>query len=376
MGYTAVKGGAEAIAAAEALLQWLPMEADERRLEVRQIRHQLRGSVDKVMAEGGVYAPDLAALAVLQAEGDLMEAAFMLRAYRSTLPRLGYGRPVNDGQMRVERRISSAFRDVPGGQLLGRTRDYTQRLFDFAGQGAAAAVPTLVTTEVGEPGAQPWRLPKVAEAMRAIGVMEPLPQRAGEPEPFDITRESLRFPTTRPGWLQAMARGESGALLSLAYSSIRGFGGAADHGTIAELRVGELPLVVTHPLTGREVTIGHFRATSVEMTGSEKLREATDSPRFGLSYGMVFGNEERKAIAIALLDSTLQAHAPSEGDPLPAADQEMVLYHSDGVESLGFIEHLKLPHFVTFGSELQTAIEGAGPKLAEPVVAGQPVGSR
>ena len=378
MGYTAVKGGAEAIAAAERLLQELKLELDERRVEVRQVLSQLHASVDKVMAEGGVYAPDLAALAILQTEGDLMEAAFTLRAYRSTLPRLGYSLPVTDKQMRVMRRISSAFRDVPGGQLLGRTRDYTQRLFDFTVIGEQQDTPLDDEgVDFPEPennhtdtGRSPWDLPKVADAMRAMGVMEPLPDKK-DTEPFDITRESLRFPASRSAWLQALARGESGALLALAYSSIRGFGGIANHGTIAELRSGDLPLQVMHPLTGEPATIGFFRVTSVEMTGNERSTEATGGKlaKYGLSYGIVFGQEERKAIAMALLDSTLQAQAPIEGEPPPAADQEMVLYHSDGVESLGFIEHLKLPHFVTFGSSLQTTLErkqDAPPATAEP----------
>ncbi len=366
MGYTAVKGGAEAIAAAERLLLELPTEAGELRVELRQVRHQLKASVDKVMAEGGVYAPDLAALAIVQTEGDLMEAAFMLRAYRSTLPRLGYSLPVADREMRVIRRISSAFRDVPGGQVLGRTRDYTQRLFDFTGTAAGSAALNAATPEAAAASltsdgsdAVPWYLPKVSDAMRAMGVMDQLPKPSDDAEPFDITREALRFPASRPAWLQALARGESGALLALSYSSIRGFGGIANHGTIAELRAGDLPLQVVHPLTGLPVTIGSFRATAVEMTGNEKTKDAAGAKgdRYGLSYGIVFGQEERKAIAMALLDSTLQAQAPVEGEPPPAADQEMVLYHSDGVESLGFVEHLKLPHFVTFGSGLQATLE-------------------
>src|SRR5262249_58831843 len=79
----------------------------------------------------GLYDTTLAALAIKQAEGDLLEAAFLVRAYRSTLPRLGYSYAVNGSEMFVLRRISSVFRDLPGGQLLGLTRDYTQRLLNF-----------------------------------------------------------------------------------------------------------------------------------------------------------------------------------------------------------------------------------------------------
>ena len=36
----------------------------------------------------------------------------------------------------------------------------------------------------------------------------------------------------------------------------------------------------------------------------------------------------------------------------PAQDEEFVLSHSDNVQATGFVEHLKLPHYVDFQSEL------------------------
>ncbi len=131
--YVAVKGGERAIDAAH---QWL---AEERRgdrsvseLSVAQIREQLRLAVNRVMAEGSLYDPDLAALAIKQARGDLIEAVFLIRAYRTTLPRLAASSPVDTGAMAVDRRISATFKDLPGGQVLGPTFDYTHRLLDFA----------------------------------------------------------------------------------------------------------------------------------------------------------------------------------------------------------------------------------------------------
>ncbi len=79
--YVAVKGGERAIDNAHALL------AEERRgdpavpeLTLAQIAEQLGHAVDRVMAEGALYDRDLAALAVKQARGDLVEAIFLLRA--------------------------------------------------------------------------------------------------------------------------------------------------------------------------------------------------------------------------------------------------------------------------------------------------------
>ncbi len=132
MGYVAVKGGMEAIEAAEAFVQEPQTRRTCHRSRSRQILAQQRAIVDQAMGEGSLYAPELAALAVKQAEGDTMEAAFLLRAFRSTLPRLGDTLPADAGEMRIRRRVSSTFKDIPGGQVLGRTRDYTQRLLDFS----------------------------------------------------------------------------------------------------------------------------------------------------------------------------------------------------------------------------------------------------
>ncbi|MFM7446207.1 MAG: carbon-phosphorus lyase complex subunit PhnI, partial [Tabrizicola sp.] len=116
--YVAVKGGERAIDNAH---QWL---AEERRgdptvpeLTIPQIREQMALAVNRVMAEGSLYDPDLAALAIKQARGDLIEAVFLIRAYRTTLPRFAGLRPVDTGAMAVDRRISATFKDLPGGQV-------------------------------------------------------------------------------------------------------------------------------------------------------------------------------------------------------------------------------------------------------------------
>src|ERR1700691_1537391 len=102
MAYVAVKGGEQAIDAAHA---WL---AEERRgdssvpeLSLAQVEHQLGRAVDRAMGEGSLYDRELAALAVKQSQGDLIEAAFLLRAYRTTLPRFGYSLPVDTAQMHI-----------------------------------------------------------------------------------------------------------------------------------------------------------------------------------------------------------------------------------------------------------------------------------
>ena len=102
--YVAVKGGEAAIANAHGLLD------DRRRgdrsvpaLTLEQITQQLALAVDRAMAEGSLYDPELAAMAVRQSRGDLIEAIFLLRAYRTTLPRFAVSQPIETGEMRIER---------------------------------------------------------------------------------------------------------------------------------------------------------------------------------------------------------------------------------------------------------------------------------
>ena len=129
--YVAVKGGEKAISAAHELLRREgrgdPSVPD---LGIEQLIGQLRLAVDRVMAEGSLYDRDLAALAIKQAQGDLLEAVFLVRAYRTTLPRFGSSLAVDTSAMRVLGRISATWKDLPGGQILGATFDYTHRLLD------------------------------------------------------------------------------------------------------------------------------------------------------------------------------------------------------------------------------------------------------
>ena len=130
--YVAVKGGERAINNAHKLLaEQRRGDTDIAEIETDQIEQQLSLSVTRVMAEGSLYDRDLAALAIKQARGDLIEAIFLMRAYRTTLPRFAFSKPIKTAEMDVSRRISATFKDLPGGQILGPTFDYTHRLLDF-----------------------------------------------------------------------------------------------------------------------------------------------------------------------------------------------------------------------------------------------------
>src|ERR1039457_6086144 len=94
--YVAVKGGENAIEQSyDALARMRRGDTSLPELSVAQIREQMPLAVARVMSEGSLYDRDLAALAIKQAAGDLIEAIFLLRAYRTTLPRLLSTLPVD-----------------------------------------------------------------------------------------------------------------------------------------------------------------------------------------------------------------------------------------------------------------------------------------
>ncbi len=364
MGYVATKGGTQAILNAEQLIEYFRLKGGSEPISTRQIQDQLRLAVDRAMSEGSLYAPELAALAVKQSEGDSIEASFLLRAYRSTLPRLEYSLGSRGEDMRVLRRISATFKDVPGGQLLGPTRDYQLKLLNTLLADESSEDMREYLAQLEEKLANQTRpekpsgyFPKVATSMRAQGILAPA-QTSPEAEPADITRKAISFPASRSARLQTMARGDVGSLLALAYSSVRGYGDA--HPTLGELRVGYLPVEVAHPLTGEAVEIGEILATECEMvsrvTSDPAGSTADDSlPKFGLGYGFSFGHLEVKAISMAILDRVISSaqELGVHGQTGPAAHEEFVLQHVDGVEASGFTAHFKLPHYVTFQADIK-----------------------
>jgi alpha-D-ribose 1-methylphosphonate 5-triphosphate synthase subunit PhnI len=346
--YVAVKGGETAIAHS------LDLIADKRRgdrgvaeLSLEQIDQQLGLAVDRVMTEGSCYDRALAALAIKQARGDLVEAIFLLRAYRTTLPRFGDSLPLDTTSMVVERRISSTFKDVPGGQVLGPTYDYTHRLLDFS-LAAAGERPHAPTAPVDSTQS----LPRVGDILERDGLLEPPPPGKSEGgKSDDLTRQPLTLPASRPLRLQNLARGDEGFLLALGYSTQRGYGN--NHPFVGEIRFGSVPVGFVPEELGFAIEIADIDVTECDMVnqfaGSHDV-----PPQFTRGYGLAFGHAERKAMAMALVDRALRAEELSETAGSPAQDEEFVLAHSDNVEAAGFVQHLKLPHYVDFQSELVT----------------------
>ena len=341
--YVAVKGGEAAIRNAHQLL------AEKRRgdpsvpeLTISQISEQLTLAVDRVMAEGSLYDRDLAALAIRQSRGDLIEAIFLVRAYRATLPRFGNTEPLETAEMLIERRISATFKDLPGGQILGPTFDYTHRLLEpDAGSAPAAPAPAEAAEEEGP-------VPRVTDLLGHDGLIEP-DATAPPGAVGDLTREPLSFPADRDLRLQALARGDEGFLLALGYSTQRGY--ARTHPFAGEIRMGEVEVELDVPELGFAVSLGRITVTECQLVNQFK-GTAEAPPQFTRGYGLVFGHCERKAMAMALCDRALRAREFGEELTAPAQDEEFVLSHADNVQATGFVEHLKLPHYVDFQAEL------------------------
>ncbi|MFB7637941.1 carbon-phosphorus lyase complex subunit PhnI [Peribacillus butanolivorans] len=361
MGYVAVKGGTKAI---EESIKRLKYERVHKgtAIELHKIEAGMRGLIDQVMSESSLYDQSLSAIAIKQAEGNPEEAVFLLRAYRSTLPRKHVSRIISSENMKVVRRISASFKDVPGGQILGATTDYTHRLLDSELEKESdksiqdwlrAYQEENRSTEYNQKHMDDLNnLPKVLDYLRSEGLLASCENN--DLQPRDVTRKSLEFPSKRSERLQILTRGQTGAVTSLAYAVIRGYGSL--HPTVGELRVGQLPVYLDHPLDeGQEEDsyyIGDFTATEVEMLIplTVEKEQGKKEIEFEVGYGMCMGQNETKAIAMGILDNCLER----PNNEFPSHNEEFVLYHIDSVESTGFISHLKMPHYVTFQSKLDS----------------------
>jgi len=356
--YVAVKGGEQAILSSYQLLdQQRRGDPSVPELSIAQIRQQMKLAVDRVMTEGSVYDPELAALAIKQACGDLVEAIFLLRAYRATLPRLGSTQPIDTGKMVLDRRISATFKDLPGGQVLGPTYDYTQRLLDFSLLATSDQAHTAATSDTTA-AAQTARVdrvddhtsPRVIDLLNREGLIETHHVNPNDPAPFDLTRQPVRFPADRSTRLQNLARGDEGFLLAMAYSTQRGY--ANSHPFVGEIRLGSVEVELIPEELGFAISIGDIEITECQMI-NQFAGSKTEPPQFTRGYGLAFGHSERKAMAMSLVDRALRAAELGELVQSPAQMSEFVLSHSDSLEASGFVQHLKLPHYVDFQSELE-----------------------
>jgi len=340
MAYVAVSGGKEAIEESIKLLDFYKSGTDKD-IEIEAIENKLSLLVDRVMSEAGLYSKTYAALAIKQCEGSMEEAVFLLRAYRSTLTRNYYTNIVNTEEMRIVRRISAAFKDIIGGQVLGATYDYTHRLINFDDHPVASRHPS----DGGELE-EITPFPRVSDELKKEGLIDSY--NTNDQRPHDVTVNMLEFPADRSARLQTLTRADTGFISGLAYSSLRGFGQV--HPTVGELRCGYVELYV--PYQSEDIYIGEILITEVECFNSI---DDKNQLKLAVGYGVVFGRNETKAISMAVIDRELD-----NGGPYPAQNEEFVLTHGDSLEMNGFISHLKLPHYVTFQSKLDAVRKTRG----------------
>lgn len=351
MAYVATRGGERAIEQSERLYRAELGTIDADR--VAELRNALPWLIDRVMGEASLYEPDLAALALAQSGGDLYEAVLLLRAWRTTQPRLAIAEPITQESLFTVRRISAAFKDIPGGQVLGPTLDYSHRLLATGVlEGQAFTPPPVEPARTAAPAGQP----SLAAWQKAAGLVADEPRIEVAPDDIpDLTREPLLFPAKRAHTLQSLARADTGGVLALGYSAMRGYGNA--HPTVNELRLAEADVVVRHP-RGTPFSAGRVKVSQAEVTTKGK------SGKLDLGFCATLGWNEVKVIAGATLD----LNAPDAPTNSPV-NEEFFLYHTEPVEASGFCIHFKLPHYVTFQSSLDALRDANSKKLADPAPA-------
>lgn len=336
MGYVAIKGGEEAI---KNSLAFYEEEINSyQNINLSFVENSLRYGIDKVMSEGSLYAKKLASLAILKSGGDLLNASFFLRAHRSSCARVGIAKTIYTDDMRIVRRISSAFKDINGGQILGPSNDYEVKLI---------LKKTRNKTVWEDYKEEDVLVESALKPLRDANMVKTLPK---DENISDITRIFPSAPYPRSAVMQIMARGESGSMLGFAYTSMRGYGDI--HPTIGDLRLGNCEVKFTHPFTKNEVKIGEIDMTACEVAATFEKQSNGDT-KLTTGFGCCFGFNETKAISMSILDTTLYNKSHTIGEGGIADNFEMIVHHIDGIESQGFTNHYKLPHYVTFQADLQ-----------------------
>ena len=249
---------------------------------------------------------------------------------------------VEQAHVRTVRRISAAFKDVPGGQVLGPTLDYSHRVLMMP---VIKDADTIHHQADAAPTPSVSSFPALAAWQRAAGLLPEIqPDQTPLEDIPDLTREPLLIPAPRAHAQQSLARADTGGTLALGYANMRGYGPI--HPTINEVRLGYADVMLHHPSTGVSFSAGRVRVSSAEIV--TQFGGGSGKPSLELGFSATFGWNEVKTIAASMLDMAMNREGTH-----PAHSQEFVLYHTEPVESSGFCIHYKLPHYVTFQSSLE-----------------------
>ncbi len=296
---------------------------------------------EQVGAEAGLWSQGAARRALAQAGGDVSRAVALVRVWAATLPQLP---PVTAGpdDVMLVRRVSAAFADVPGGQWLGAAPELASRLLAWDDPDAPTDAPASAARHDGGSDridVLATGAPTRAECPRVRDLLDrvPIAPVADDGPGPDPARAPLVAPFARSATLTALAQGETGALVGMASLALAG----RREAVLAEVTTAAVTVRVAHPRSG--VPCALARVTVVE---AEAIVDADVGGRPGvaLGWGASLGSLERRALAVAVIDGTLQA-----GGGITA---ETVLAATEGMATAGFVDHLRLPHHASFGSYL------------------------
>jgi alpha-D-ribose 1-methylphosphonate 5-triphosphate synthase subunit PhnI len=161
---------------------------------------------------------------------------------------------------------------------------------------------------------------------------------------------SLFLPASRATRLQMLARANGGFMLALAYAAQKG--AASSHPYITEVRAGIAIVTIEIPELDFPVDVAEIVVSECHTADRIEPLPA-EGPAFEQGYGIAFGLNERRAISMAILDHALNRGDRMEQPKHPSHDEAFLLLNSDSLEASGFIQHLKLPCYVDFESEMQ-----------------------
>lgn len=307
----------------------------------------LTGLIDQVCGEAGIWAPDAAERAIAQAAGDPAQAVALVRVWASTLPHAP-AHTIEDGDVHLVRRLTSAFAEVPAGSWLGMAPEVGGRILDWTDEHDATA-PTPAAAPPAQPASvlpAPTRAdtPRVRDLLAGVRLQKP----PADTEGLDPAGSALSAPFGRATRLGMMARGDTGALCALAVQVLA----HRREAVLLELIVADADIRLPHPVTG-ETAVVH----TVPLVSAEIVLDAEVDGASGLAVGtgVSLGTMERRALAIALLDGAMVADGHLR--TTVTLDEQTVVATSDGAATIGFIEHLRLPHHASFASYLAQAAD-------------------
>lgn len=331
---------------------------------------------EQVCAEAGLWAPDVARRAIGQAGGDIPRAVALLKVWAAALPHVE-AEPVADADIRLVRRLSAAYADVPGGQWLGYAPELASRLLEWDDPGRERAARDGADDGDAPTDAEGDHLPDDeaapgaagAASLSTVAAQRDAPSRAGTPRvrtllsdvpvastPQDGPGEDPALstpvaPFSRATRLGVLARGETASLVTLAALVLAG----RREAVLAELTTAAVTVRIAHPRTAEPCAVAEVPVVEADAVVDS---EVAGRPGFVVGWGASLGSIERRAISLALLDAAMQSEGGLEV-PL-TLDEQTVTAATDGSANNGFVEHLRLPHYASFASATTQARAHSG----------------